>query len=319
MRLMKCWLALAAIYCAAYAQSTDQKLTFDVASIKPAAMPTLNGRGMVRMAGPSGGPGSKDPGRVRYPFTTVRNLIMIAYDVKSFQISGPPTLDSERFELQATMPPDTTKEQFHIMLQNLLTERFLLKLHKETKELPMYSLVVGKKGSKLKETGDAPPVDPDAPPPGALQMGPMKMGADGFPVIPGAGRGGISTMMMPNRARLMGQHQTIQDLVNRLTQMLDRPVTDETALKGKYDFTLTYSPEGLGNGLGGILTMVGPPPGGVGGSGGGPGGPPNTTEVETAPDLFTAIQAQLGLKLDAKKGPIEMIVIEHVEKAPTEN
>jgi uncharacterized protein (TIGR03435 family) len=259
--------------------------------------------------------------------TTVRNLIMIAYEVKSFQVSGPPALDSERYELQATMPPDTTKEQFHVMLQNLLAERFLLKLHKETKDLPMYSLVVGKKGSKLKEAAEAPPVDPDAPPPALPQMGqPPKMGPDGFPILPpGGGRGGISMIMMPNRARLMGQRQTIQDLANRLTAMLDRPVMDETGLTGKYDFTLTYSPEGLNSGMG--MMMPVPPPGGgpgsgstaVAGGGPGPGGPANTAEMETPPDLFTAIQAQLGLKLDAKKGPVEMLVIDHVEKAPTEN
>jgi uncharacterized protein (TIGR03435 family) len=94
--------------------------------------------------------------------TTVRNLTAIAYDMKSYQISGPPTIDSERFDVQATMPPDTSKENFKIMLQNLLAERF--KLHRETKELPMYSLVTGKKGPKLTEASDAPPPEADAAP-----------------------------------------------------------------------------------------------------------------------------------------------------------
>ena len=196
----------------------------------------------------------------------------------------------------------------------------------------MYSLVVGKKGSKLKEAAEAPPVDPDAPPPALPQIGqPPKMGPDGFPVLPmpGGGRGGMFTMMMPNRARLTAQRQTIQDLANRLTAMLDRPVTDETGLAGKYDFTLTYSPEGLNSGMGMMMPMLAPG-GGRGGGGvsvgvpgpggsGGAGGPENPPEGETPPDLFTAIQAQLGLKLDAKKGPVQMLVIDHLEKTPTEN
>jgi uncharacterized protein (TIGR03435 family) len=297
-----------------------QAQTFDVASIKPAAMPTMivgGGRSMVRKTGPTGGPGSKDPGRVSYPMTTVRNLMTIAYDMKSYQISGPPTIDSERFEVQATMPPDTSKENFKIMLQNLLAERFLLKVHRETKELPMYSLVAGKKGPKLTEASAAPPPDADAAPMPLPQPGQIKMGPDGFPMLPlpGGGRGGLFMMMMPNRARLMAQGQTMKDLCDRLTMMLDKPVTDATGLTAKYDFVLTYLPEGMNSGM---MMMGGPPPPPPPPSGGG-GGIEKAPEVEAPPDLFSAIQAQLGLKLDAKKGPVEMLMIDHVEKAPTAN
>jgi len=122
--------------CLVQGQPVDRALTFEVASIKEAKPPTPDGSGRIFMSGPSGGPGSKDPGRIRYPFTTLRNLLMIAYDVKTFQITGPATLDSERFEINATMPPTTTMEQFRVMLQNLLAERFKLAVHRETKELP---------------------------------------------------------------------------------------------------------------------------------------------------------------------------------------
>jgi uncharacterized protein (TIGR03435 family) len=302
----------------AWGQNVDPKLTFDVASIKPAAMPTP-GRGMIRESGPPGGPGTKDPGRVRYPFTTLKNLMMIAYDVKSYQISGPSTIDTERFEVQATMPPETTKEQFRVMLQNLLAERFLLKLHRETRELPEYSLVVGKKGPKLKESEPGPEEDKDAPPPPPPMLnGPPKMGPDGFPLLPlpNGGRGRLIMMMMPNRARMMAQGQTMQDLANRLTGMMDKQVSDATGLTAKYDFTLTFSPEGV---LAGMM-MLGPPPPGGGGFGlaGGPAGNADAN-ADAPPDLFSALQSQLGLKLEAKKGPVEMLVIDHVEKAPTEN
>ena len=132
-----------------FSQAVDPKLTFDAVSVKAAEMPTPNGRGMIMIQPPSGGPGTKDPGRIRYPFTTLRNLMQIAYDVKPHQISGPSFLDSEHFEVTATMPPSTSKEQFQVMLQNLLAERFKLAIHRETKELPMYSLSVAKGGPKL--------------------------------------------------------------------------------------------------------------------------------------------------------------------------
>ena len=126
----------------------------------------------------------------------------------------------------------------------------------------------------------------------------------------------MSTMMMPGRARLGAQKQTMQDLAGRLTSMLNHPVTDATDLKAKYDFTLTYSPEGLsgGGGPGGNMMAMARaqlPPGG--------GEHADLPEVEPAENLFSAVQTQLGLKLEAKKGPVELIVIDHMEKTPTEN
>ncbi len=133
-----------------FGQAPDKTLTFEAASVKPAAAPVPDGRGRIMIAGPSGGPGTKDPGRIRYPFMNLKQLLTTAYDVKAYQISGPAWLDSERYDITATMAPGTTKEQFQVMLQNLLAERFKVAIHRETKELPMYSLVVAKSGSKLK-------------------------------------------------------------------------------------------------------------------------------------------------------------------------
>jgi uncharacterized protein (TIGR03435 family) len=308
-------------WCLSYGQ------TFDAASVKPATPPVPDGRGRIMMMGPTGGPGTKDPGRIRYPYMSLKNLLMNAYDVKGFQIAGPAWLDTERFDITAVMPPETTKEQFRVMLQNLLSERFKLTIHRETKELPMYSLVVARNGPKLKESAEVPAPKDDGdpanlPPPPPLPSQP-KIGPDGFPIlpIPGGGRAGLFFIMMPGRTRLIGQQQTMQDLANRLTTQLNRPVTDATALKAKYDFTLTFASEGMNMGMPMPIGMVQvpppspppPPPGG----GGGPAA--NLPEGETPPDLFAAIQAQLGLKLEAKKGPVELIVIDHVEKTPTEN
>jgi len=144
----------------------------------------------------------------------------------------------------------------------------------------------------------------------------MKFDAEGFPILPlpAGGRGGIFQMMMPGRSRLIAQRQTMQELAERLSSVLTKPVTDATGLKAKYDFTLTYSPEGLNSGM----MMFGgapppPPPGGGGRS------LENMPDVEPPQDIFSAIQSQLGLKLDAKKGPVELIVVDKAEKTPTEN
>src|SRR5580658_2070973 len=134
-----------------FACSLAHSQTFDAASVKAAPPLKPDTQGRMILPRQSGGPGTQDPGRIHYPYMTLRNLLMTAYDLKPFQIAGPALLDSERFDVTATMPPDTTKAQFHAMLQNLLTERFKMTIHRETKELPMYSLTAAKSGTKLTE------------------------------------------------------------------------------------------------------------------------------------------------------------------------
>jgi uncharacterized protein (TIGR03435 family) len=251
---------------------------------------------------------------------SLKSLLTTAYDVKNYQIEGPAWLDTERFDVNATLPPDTTKEQFRIMLQNLLAERFNLKVHRDTKELPMYSLVIAKNGPKMKESVETPaPAEGDAAAPTPPLPSQPKIGPDGFPILPmpGGGRGGLYQIMMPGRARMMGIKQTMQDLAQRLSQQLNRPVTDATGLTAKYDFSLTYAPEGMG-GLAPIMIGAPPPPSPPGGGAAGPG--PTLPEADAPPpNLFSAVQTDLGLKLEAKKGPVDMIVVDHVEKTPIEN
>ena len=290
----------------------DRSLKFDAASVKPAA-PLADGRRIV-IQPPSGGPGTKDPGRIRYPNFSLRQLFTNAYDVKGFQISGPAWLDFERFDIDATMPPETSKEQFRIMLQNLLADRFKAVVYRETKELPIYSLEIAKSGPKMKPSPDVPST---ASPDEVLSLpSTPKIGADGFPELPPQprGRNPIMFIGMPTRTKLVGQDATMGDLVDRLTSQLSRPVTDKTGLKGKFDFTLTFSTEGLPGPLGTGMPS-GQPARAVAVAP--PSGPP--PESESLPDLFAALQAQLGLKLDAKKGPVVLIVIDRLEKIPTEN
>ncbi len=306
-----------------YGQTADKTLTFGVASVKPATLPAPDGSGRIVTAGPGGGPGTGDPGRIHYPHMTLRSLLVTAYDLKGFQIQGPSWLDTERFDVNATMPPETTREQFRVMLQNLLAERFRMTLHRETKDLPVYSLVVAKGGPKMKESEAVSPAkgNADAAPSSPFPAQP-RIGPDGFPVLasPAGGRSGLILMMMPGRARLAGLQQTMRDLANRLTTQLGRPVIDATGLTAKYDFTLTFSPEGMnppnGPGGGGVMVQVQPPsPAGAGG-----GAPPESPpEADTFPDIFRALKEQLGLMLERKQGAVELLVIDHAEKTPIGN
>jgi len=122
------------------ASTAQQPFTFDAVSIKPEVPGAPRG---------AGGSGRVDPGRIHYPAMTLKGLLMSAYPVKTFQFAGPGWLDTERFSIEATMPPDTKKDQIRTMFQTLLADRFKLVIHRETRELPMYSLVVAKNGPHI--------------------------------------------------------------------------------------------------------------------------------------------------------------------------
>jgi uncharacterized protein (TIGR03435 family) len=286
-----------------------QSPAFDVASIKAAPPPT---GGMMRV-GLSGGPGTKDPGLFKCENCSISQLVAQAYDIQRFQFSGPSTLDSERFDITAKVPDGATKEQFRVMLQNLLAERFRMVVHHDRKEMAIYDLVIAKSGPKLKESA---PVDPNAPSPelpAAPLGGPgrkMEMDKDGFPVLPKL-PGRPMMIMMNGRARSAASSVTMEDLAKFLgNQVGGKPVVDATGLKGKYDYTLTFAPDNMGPGM-----MMGPPPGG-GGEGGHPQPP---SDAEPLPNIFAALQEQLGLKLEPKRGMVDLLVVDHVEKSPSEN
>jgi uncharacterized protein (TIGR03435 family) len=300
--------------CAAWAQTAENSPAFEVASVKPAA-PITGNRIQVMLRG---GPGSSDPGQITYTNVTVKNVLTQAYGVKGFQISGPGWLDSGRYDIVAKLPRGATKAEFMAMLQNLLAERFKLTLHREKKDLQMYALVVGKNGPKLKELAQEAAPKEGGPVDGpAATMGKLTMGRDGFPVLPAAmaGRGGMAMTMMNGNARMTANGQTMAGLAEMLSGQLDLPVVDMTGLTGKYDYTLYFAPEGMaGMRLPGGLPPP-PPPGEAG------GGMPaaSAPDAQSNPNLFTALQEQLGLKLEQRKGPVELLVIDHLERAPIEN
>ena len=263
--------------------------TFEVASVKPAP-PAVNGVGFV---GQTGGPGSDDPTRVRFTSFSLAGLVMNAYGISYFQFSGPEWMNDVRFEVIATLPVDTSKQQFRTMLQNLLAERFKLVVHLERKKVNLYSLTIAPGGPKFKDFANADKADADAGKAGT--PGPLAKDKEGYPILSNGARGAMISGpkgVTYARVRANGDDAMIF-LVSQLSGQLAAPVEDETGLTGKFDFTLSWVAQS-----------------------------PNSSNPDAdvaGPSLTTAVQEQLGLKLTPKKGDIEIIAVDHAEKQPLEN
>jgi bla regulator protein BlaR1 len=233
---------------------------------------------------------------------TLQMLIRVAYEVQDFQISGAPTwLNTEQYDVSAKTDKSVADELQKLssdqhnreslrMLQALLADRFRLTLHRETKEqLPVYALVIAKNGPKLHEVK---PSDADAETTIKLPNGIV------VPFRPG------QQAILVNQ--ILGKELPITNLVEMLSSQLGRTVVDKTGLTGKYDWNLQWTPEPASSPM-------------FKGAEDGQTGTDNAVRSESAgPSIFAAIQEQLGLKLELKKGILEVLVIEHVEK-PSEN
>jgi uncharacterized protein (TIGR03435 family) len=202
------------------------------------------------------------------------------------------------------MPPDTSKHDFEIMLQNFLLEQFKIKLHHEPKLFPAYDLVVVPGGPKLT------PSDPDAPDTSLMMMGMPKIDSGGF-IVPPPGHGVVAVSDK-------GLHQTFQQFtMSEFADNLISDVTpqgapthyvlDKTGITGKFDFKLKFEEDGQAIQLGPNVQAALPAPDPLGpGSG--------------LPNIFKAIEQQLGLKLvKAKEIPMDTIVIDHAERIPAGN
>lgn len=242
--------------------------SFEVASVKPSA--STSGRMTMKT----------DPGRISYTNITLKRILLSAYDVKSYQISGPDWLETLRFDITAKVPPGATKEQVQSMMQNLLATRFKMAVHRESKELSIYVLLAAKNGPKIK------PVSAESP--GEEELATMKAneGKDGFPVL-SLQAPALTLETRNGRGRITAKEVPIARLADVLFGEVGRPVFNMTGLTGNYSFVVYFAPEG------------------------------STDSSE--PSIFAALQEQLGLRLEARKGPVEMLVIDHAERVPTEN
>ena len=280
-------LLTATVICFA-ASAQIPKPEFEVASVKPASPLGPAGRRSDRR----GGPGTADP-----TLYTCRNcplswVIHEAYNLKPYEFQGPDWLGDTRFDFEARVPAGTTKPVFLQMLQSLLAERFRLAVHREPKDMQVYEMSVGRNGPKFRESAPREENAAAGPPPGPIQRD-----ADGFPIL----GPGMTMAVVPGRARLRSHNQTMSWFADQLSGQLGGPVNDATALNGKYDFVLSWS---FGEETAAIV----------------PGESPGASRVDAyRPALIHSVQSQLGLKLERKKAPVDILVVDRVERTPTAN
>jgi uncharacterized protein (TIGR03435 family) len=235
------------VSCCLFAQS--EPLAFEAASVKP------------NISGDRGSSSHGTKGQTVFTNFSLQHLIMQAYNVKDFQLTGPEWMANVRFDITAKYPGDTTNEQRSLMLQTLLLDRFHLAIHRESKDMPAYALTVAKNGPKLEE---------------------------GKP-------GGASTTT--NSGRFEDKGVSMANFADQLSRQVEHPVTDKTGLTGVYNLKMQWTPDDQ------------------------PAAKGDSAPAEPAlgPSIFVALQEQLGLKLQTQKLPVEIIVVDHVDRAPVEN
>jgi uncharacterized protein (TIGR03435 family) len=249
----------------------------------------------VNFYGCRGGPGSNDPGQINCSHWRPNQTVPMAYEV-SFSLVSFPKANGEtpEYQIAAKVPAGSTKDDVKLMWQSFLEDRFKLKVHRETREIPVYELVVGKGGFKEKEWVDRKPDDPAEVPnePGT----PPKRDKDGFPIIPSGQTMGFFT---GGTAHFVAPAGTMKQLAQMLEGRLSigngapRPVVDATGLTGKYDIKLTWSPQA--------------------------DNPPAGKETPEGQSMLEALESQLGLKIRQGKANLEMLLVDHIEKVPMDN
>jgi uncharacterized protein (TIGR03435 family) len=247
--IWKCFLLVPAValFCRAQQSSIPE---FEVVSVK--ASLAAPGVGFLQQMG-------GDPAIENYTNVDLRKLILRAYGIKDYRLTGPDWMGETLFDIRAKIPEGISRDQVPAMMRKLLADRFHLVLHRESKELPVYDLVVTKGGIKTS-------------PPGGQFV--PKYNRDGsFTVLAGLNSAGT--------INLTGTPTTIALLVDLLSASGERPVIDKTGLTGEYQFKMRWQ--------------------------------------ESDGPLSDALETYLGLKLESRKAPIELLVIDHVDKLPSAN
>jgi uncharacterized protein (TIGR03435 family) len=308
------------------AQTAPVKRTFEVATIRPSPPPDPAKIRAEIQAGrlPRVGP-HVTASRAEYINMDLKDLIALAWKLRGYQVTGPDWLGSERFDVEAMMPEGATRDDAPAMLRALLEDRFKLTAHEGDEEHRVLALVVGKNGPKLKKsTTVAQPVDPDAPlKPNEMTMdGPdgtvrLARNPDGSMIFDLGTRGTVAVKLdaINQAMRIESSMVTMSGFTDTLSVLLGQiggqQVVDQTGLKGNYELAVEIS-------LADLMAMA---------QSGGFGPPPpdaRSSNVPVASDpgggtsVFQSVK-QLGLELDDRKATVKRLVIDHVEKMPTEN
>ena len=319
---------------AAFAQT---KLSFEAATIKPAApidmakmVATMQSGGKMPIGATVGAT------QAEYLYLDLKSLISFAYGVKPFQVTGPDWLATTRFDIIAKYPAGAKKEDASKMLQSLLEDRFKLTFHRTSEEHPVLALVPGKGGIKLKESAETPKaIDESIPAPAGTMTtqgpdGPIRM-----TVKPGVGavvdmgeKGKMTYSVVPAKQAIHIDLSmvTISGLADMMTQMMTqfsggtgggRQIVDMTGIKGNYEAALDISlADMMAMARSAGMDIPGAPAGGAAPA---TNGSTVASDPNSGAQTVTEAIQSMGLKLESRKAPIEQLVVDHMEKAPTEN
>jgi uncharacterized protein (TIGR03435 family) len=244
-----------------------------------------------------------DGAQVKCNYLSLKDYIRMAYDVKEYQVTGPEWIATERFDISAKLPEGAKKDQLRDMIKQLLADRFHLKLHKESKEFPVYGLIVAKGGSKLKESK----ADDDSQATGLNTTGTANISASGNRDGVNISLGNGSFFGFANN-RIEAKKLDMPRFAETIARFVDKPVVDMTGLTGRYDFSFELTPEDY-NAMhvrSAISAGVILPPQAM-------------RALEASGDSLHSGLQGLGLKLDPRKAPLDVLVVDQADKVPTEN
>ena len=270
----------------------QKKVEFEVASIRPSAPITSpNVTAGVHI----------DGAQVTCVLLSLRDYIRAAYKVKDYQIIAPDWMAGARFDITAKVPEGTTQDQTGEMLKSLLADRFQMKFHRETRDLPVLALVVAKGGSKLKES----PKNPEAEDAANRTVNVVAQGNSNGTVVD---MGGGASFSVGNN-KIEAKKVALPILAETLASMNEKPIVDMTGLTGLYDITLEFTPEDFRALMIRAAVMRGVVL------------PPEALKLmdSASGDSLGAALEKLGLKLEPRKTSVEVLVIDHMDQMPTDN
>jgi uncharacterized protein (TIGR03435 family) len=308
----------------AAAAATNSNLAFDVASVRPSPEPDMATMIAGLRAGRRPNWVRVDGTRATFNYESLNDLIAYAYKLRSYEISGPEWLVTDRFDIEARLPDGATKDDVPEMLRALLKDRFNLVTHNDMQDQPVLGLVVGKSGPKLKESTEKPAAVDESEP---LKAGESKMDTPDGPIRLMKNEDGSTTYEMGVKGtftlKFDGESSSMHMEASSITMkgfaiMMNtlgggegRQIVDMTGLTGMYQTAADFSLMDLMSSLRdqGIDIPARPPSGGAGGG---------ATDPEGGATVAAAL-AKLGLKLEKSRAKVNRLVIDHVEKNPTEN
>jgi uncharacterized protein (TIGR03435 family) len=312
----------------AVAALAQPKLAFEVASVKVAAPLDMVKVAQQVQAGEMPKMGAHvDGARAEYTYMSLKELIITAYKVKPYQVTGPDWMNTARFDIVAKLPEGTTKKDAPLMLQSLLEERFKLVTHHDKKENPVLGLVVAKGGAKMKESTEPPKAIDESVP---LKKGEMSVDGPDGPVHVSVGANGDSYVNMGEKGsmhykmnpqtmtmHMEGQQLKMDGFAEMLTQFSQitgaggKLIMDMTDLKGYYEVTIDFS-------LADLMAMVRASGMEIPAGANLPGAGSTASDPSGASSIYAAVQA-LGLKLEQRRAMTDQLVVDHIEKTPIEN